>query len=552
MPRPGLPPTPASSTDIQGKRPELHLADTNMFSTLPPPAMPSDSNQSSSAASVASDSSYHPVSPTSPAGKATSAKGRKASTSTKHNALATTTTTMTAGDFPLPQPPTRSRKIIQMHPGSNKVGTSNSSAATSTSPTKKGNTTNAGTSSTAKKQPSSTSAAGRKIARKTAHSLIERRRRSKMNEEFGVLKDMIPACRNQEMHKLAILQASIEYLRYLERCVSGLQNASAMTSSRSQNGSKRRRDDSRASTPRQETPGLDTTMGRVGYGALREEDDEDERGSDEDEDEDERQNYAQGADLDEDEEDGDSDGDQRMVDSPHDSPYFSGGISSSTHSVPSTNPSPAILPFSSSRPSTSQTPTPKSSFNTPASIANSASASNPPTPYPPVSNFALPSPSIYANYHHHQQQSSQATHPIHSHATSSSNLSRPPRSTTINSYQNHSPFSPIAASTPSTLASSMSSHQHPYHQQQHSQQHTPYTLSGQASPAILPEVMMLDTMGVAGEVDGDGDVQRREATAALLMLKRIDRRRGSGGVVNGNANANGSNRGMSVKDLLSS
>jgi hypothetical protein len=56
-----------------------------------------------------------------------------------------------------------------------------------------------------KKQPSSTSVAGRKIARKTAHSLIERRRRSKMNEEFGVLKDMIPAC-SGEMHKLAILQ----------------------------------------------------------------------------------------------------------------------------------------------------------------------------------------------------------------------------------------------------------------------------------------------------------------------------------------------------------
>jgi hypothetical protein len=58
-----------------------------------------------------------------------------------------------------------------------------------------------------KKQPSSTSVAGRKIARKTAHSLIERRRRSKMNEEFGVLKDMIPACTG-EMHKLAILQVS--------------------------------------------------------------------------------------------------------------------------------------------------------------------------------------------------------------------------------------------------------------------------------------------------------------------------------------------------------
>jgi hypothetical protein len=62
------------------------------------------------------------------------------------------------------------------------------------------------TNGTKRKQSANTTAAGRKIARKTAHSLIERRRRSKMNEEFGVLKDMIPACRGQEMHKLAILQ----------------------------------------------------------------------------------------------------------------------------------------------------------------------------------------------------------------------------------------------------------------------------------------------------------------------------------------------------------
>jgi hypothetical protein len=60
-----------------------------------------------------------------------------------------------------------------------------------------------------KQNNAGTTAAGRKIARKTAHSLIERRRRSKMNEEFGVLKDMIPACKGQEMHKLAILQVSI-------------------------------------------------------------------------------------------------------------------------------------------------------------------------------------------------------------------------------------------------------------------------------------------------------------------------------------------------------
>jgi hypothetical protein len=64
-----------------------------------------------------------------------------------------------------------------------------------------------------KKLSNGTTAAGRKIARKTAHSLIERRRRSKMNEEFGVLKDMIPACSGQEMHKLAILQVGLVLMR---------------------------------------------------------------------------------------------------------------------------------------------------------------------------------------------------------------------------------------------------------------------------------------------------------------------------------------------------
>ena len=45
-----------------------------------------------------------------------------------------------------------------------------------------------------------------------------------MNAEFGVLKSMIPACNGVEMHKLAILQASIEYLKYLEECVERLKN----------------------------------------------------------------------------------------------------------------------------------------------------------------------------------------------------------------------------------------------------------------------------------------------------------------------------------------
>jgi hypothetical protein len=117
--------------------------------------------------------------------------------------------------YDLPPPPSRARKIIQMKP---KTGsTSSASPEEPLSPAQPAK--NATTTGSKRKQPSATSAAGRKIARKTAHSIIERRRRSKMNEEFGVLKDMIPACEGVEMHKLAILQAGIEYVRYLEDCI---------------------------------------------------------------------------------------------------------------------------------------------------------------------------------------------------------------------------------------------------------------------------------------------------------------------------------------------
>lgn len=50
-----------------------------------------------------------------------------------------------------------------------------------------------------------------------------------MNEEFAVLKGLVPACHGVEMHKLAILQASIEYVRYLEGCVKELQIQAAST-----------------------------------------------------------------------------------------------------------------------------------------------------------------------------------------------------------------------------------------------------------------------------------------------------------------------------------
>ena len=43
-----------------------------------------------------------------------------------------------------------------------------------------------------------------------------------MSEEFGVLKTMIPACEGVEVLKLAILQAGIEDIQYLESCVARL------------------------------------------------------------------------------------------------------------------------------------------------------------------------------------------------------------------------------------------------------------------------------------------------------------------------------------------
>ncbi|KAI0461551.1 hypothetical protein LJB42_000849 [Komagataella kurtzmanii] len=72
---------------------------------------------------------------------------------------------------------------------------------------------------------------------KAAHSIIEKKRRIKMNREFEALKYMIPACRSSvyslmsnsvgtypaqdsaNMHKLTILQSTVEYIKYLHQCI---------------------------------------------------------------------------------------------------------------------------------------------------------------------------------------------------------------------------------------------------------------------------------------------------------------------------------------------
>ena len=219
MPRPTLPPTPVVSTDIRGQDKPRRLSIETSF-ILPPPAMPSgdrDSPITTVSSNSSSASSYSPASPTSPTYKALNTSPRLKRTSSGSNKKPN------KEDITLPPPPTRPRKIIHMKP---KGPTEQSNTLSTSVPTSRTAPATPPSNYNAKrKTPSSTSVAGRKIARKTAHSLIERRRRSKMNEEFGTLKDMIPACDGQEMHKLAILQASIDYVRYLENCVRELKGA---------------------------------------------------------------------------------------------------------------------------------------------------------------------------------------------------------------------------------------------------------------------------------------------------------------------------------------
>ncbi|PYH44370.1 basic helix-loop-helix domain-containing protein [Aspergillus saccharolyticus JOP 1030-1] len=217
MSRSHLPPTPAMSGELTIK--EQSSVDAADTFALPPAAIsPVRIVGASRKASKPDPSLCFPASPASPNPPMGSMAKSPRQTGIKRP----------LEEFDLPPPPTRTRRIIQMKPKTQSqpkpVAPASSKASTKDNASK-GTANNGNTPNSKKKQPSATSAAGRKIARKTAHSLIERRRRSKMNEEFATLKDMIPACQGQDMHKLAILQASIDYVNYLEQCILDLKTA---------------------------------------------------------------------------------------------------------------------------------------------------------------------------------------------------------------------------------------------------------------------------------------------------------------------------------------
>ncbi|KAI0160932.1 hypothetical protein GGR52DRAFT_576346 [Hypoxylon sp. FL1284] len=115
----------------------------------------------------------------------------------------------------LPPPPTRSRKIIKMQPGPQEEPTAQ---ATQENAVSTGVAESADGAVSKRKLPSVDSDEARKEARKDAHSEIERRRRSKTNGAYSTLEELIPACAEEELTKLGILEETIKYVRYLQDC----------------------------------------------------------------------------------------------------------------------------------------------------------------------------------------------------------------------------------------------------------------------------------------------------------------------------------------------
>jgi hypothetical protein len=142
-----------------------------------------------------------------------------------------------ADDYTIPPPPNLKRKIIQVSPGTSGARAAKMPRTLRPKPTPAAAATSAATTTRAANASALNEeklkiSEKRKHARKTAHSEIERRRRSKINMQFDALKELVPACHNNNntggngsgnggngLHKLVILQATVEYIRYLKDCL---------------------------------------------------------------------------------------------------------------------------------------------------------------------------------------------------------------------------------------------------------------------------------------------------------------------------------------------
>ncbi|KAG6039478.1 hypothetical protein E4U19_005799 [Claviceps sp. Clav32 group G5] len=246
MPRPSLPLTSGLSTNMSSlhnaQSAAVHLAPQLSAPTMPPTAEHSSFNASSHISLLSSSSPRS----SGPSQAAEAVKTRRRASAPRGNSKDNANANCS---FSLPPPPTRSRKIIQMKPrtqadstgssptkpsgrAGSKTTSSPGTAKTAAKTAANKDASDSGSESTGqgvkrKQPPNATSAAGRKTARKTAHSLIERRRRGKMNEEFDVLRGLVPAC-TLHMHKLSVLNCTIEYVQYLQDCVAKLSSQAAV------------------------------------------------------------------------------------------------------------------------------------------------------------------------------------------------------------------------------------------------------------------------------------------------------------------------------------
>ncbi|KAF3940314.1 hypothetical protein ABW19_dt0200870 [Dactylella cylindrospora] len=212
---PRLPPTPKPSTELAPRRtPRLSIDSSFNIGpaaiTLSPEALKLSSTTHVPATVTPP---VQPLSPTSPFSLTAINPQDVPKTQQKRRASSSASTTAAKRkDVVIGPPPTRQHPIIQMKPRE-------------VAPATITEDTTAKAVAGSKRKATGVSAAKRKIARKTAHSEIERRRRSKMNDQFAKLKSMVPACKNQDMHKLAILEATTEYLAYLEEAIKVYRNA---------------------------------------------------------------------------------------------------------------------------------------------------------------------------------------------------------------------------------------------------------------------------------------------------------------------------------------